>query len=446
MISPELALAFWVLVCLLAFLSLRPRVATAVAILGSELLLPAAYEVSVPGLPDVTGARVGIACALLFCLLLYPRLLPVSRPAAKMLAFPLLFLLSTGLTPASNSDALYLGPRVLPAVSTYDTVSAAAGYLLDLVVPFYLGLCLHRSPRALRSLLISLVVAALLYSGLVLFELRMSPQLHRWLYGYYQHDFGGTKRLGGWRPMVFTQHGLALAVFLLSASLGAVALWRSRVRIASFPLGIPAAFLSVLTLACKSTAAIGYGLFALPLAALTRPRTQLRVAAAICGFVLLYPLLRGLDLLPTGPAAELARAISPERGQSLEFRFDNEDRLLARALERWLTGWGGWGRGRIYDLETGSDLSITDGAWIIVLGSSGSIGFLGTFGMVLAPVWSALRAWRGLATPRDRSLTAGLALIVAVRALDLLPNGFFMASVTLYSAGALAGSVSVARR
>ena len=50
-----------------------------------------------------------------------------------------------------------------------------------------------------------------------------------------------------------------------------------------------------------------------------------------------------------------------ERGRSLEFRFLNEDLLLAKSRERLLFGWGNQGRSRVYDPVTGEDRSTTDG-------------------------------------------------------------------------------------
>ena len=58
------------------------------------------------------------------------------------------------------------------------------------------------------------VLGGLIYVPLCLFEVRMSPQLHNMVYGFAQHSFGQTVRGGGWRPMVFMQHGLAVGLFM----------------------------------------------------------------------------------------------------------------------------------------------------------------------------------------------------------------------------------------
>src|SRR5262249_36698985 len=57
-------------------------------------------------------------------------------------------------------------------------------------------------------------------------------------------------------------------------------------------------------------------------------------------------------------------AVGQERAHSLEFRLQNEELLIQRALERPVFGWGGWGRNRISD-DHGRDITVTDGLWIM---------------------------------------------------------------------------------
>ena len=57
----------------------------------------------------------------------------------------------------------------------------------------------------------------------MLFEIRMSPQLHRWLYGYYPFGFITQMRYGGFRPSVFMENGLVCAFFAMTAMVAATA-------------------------------------------------------------------------------------------------------------------------------------------------------------------------------------------------------------------------------
>ena len=108
--------------------------------------------------------------------------------------------------------------------------------------------------------------------------------------------------------------------------------------------------------------------------------------------------------------------------------------LLARANQKPIAGWGSWGRNRVYDPETGRDLSVTDGLWVITIGSYGWFGYLAQFGLLTAPVLVLLRR-------RDHSLTpatTGLAILTAAALIDLIPNAT-LTPVTWVVAGSLAG-------
>ncbi|MEZ4288411.1 MAG: hypothetical protein R3A47_09765 [Polyangiales bacterium] len=95
----------------------------------------------------------------------------------------------------------------------------------------------------------------MLYSLLQLVELRFSPQLHRWIYGYHQHNFVQTIRAGGYRPMVFMSHGLAVSLFTATAAMAAMGLYRARIRIGRFSSGFATGYLMFILLIAKSLAA-----------------------------------------------------------------------------------------------------------------------------------------------------------------------------------------------
>lgn len=166
---------------------------------------------------------------------------------------------------------------------------------------------------------------------------------------------------------------------------------------------------------------------------------QLLFAAMICGAIVLYPMLRGADLVPTDRLVSMAAAIDPGRAPSLNFRFRNEAILLERANEKPLFGWGSWNRNRVFDAVTGQDISVTDGAWVVLIGKSGWIGYLGVFGLLAAPgILLAVNRRRYDVSP----VTAALALVLAASLVDLIPNGF-LSPVTILLAGALWGRVEL---
>ena len=102
-----------------------------------------------------------------------------------------------------------------------------------------------------------------------------------------------------------------------------------------------------------------------------------------------------------------------------------------------LWGWGAFGRGRVYD-DTGKDISVTDGWWIIQLGGRGAVGLACLLGLLLLPIAYAYRNCRKIPDKKDRMLIGNLAIIAVFYTLDLLPNGLYN-SLPFFFSGALLG-------
>src|SRR6202008_4639029 len=116
-----------------------------------------------------------------------------------------------------------IGAIFLPGVRYYDAVSALLSQFI-FFIPFILARQFLRSAEANTLLLRALVIAGLAYTVPMLFEIRFSPPLHTWIYGYSPHDFIQQVRDGGFRPVVFIGHGLGVAFFALMAILASAAL------------------------------------------------------------------------------------------------------------------------------------------------------------------------------------------------------------------------------
>jgi hypothetical protein len=131
---------------------------------------------------------------------------------------------------------------------------------------------------------------------------------------------------------------------------------------------------------------------------------------------------------------DAAGSLQEERRGSLGFRFANEDLLLAHARERIFFGWGS---GRNFTRNaSGEVVTTTDGHWIIVLGVAGAAGFLVCFGVLLWPVILSRRLLRNHEGEVDNGMLAGLAVIIVLVTVDLIPNGLF-SSYPYLLAGAL---------
>jgi hypothetical protein len=280
---------------------------------------------------------------------------------------------------------------------------------------------LVRSTDDVIEILYALVLGALIYSVPVLIEIRMSPQFSSWTYGFQSSGFLNELRYGGYRPVVFMSNGLMLSFFVMTAVVSAVMLWRARIKIGRWSSGAVASYFGVVLVLCKSAGALLNAVVLVPLILFTKPGAQSRVAVALAVLALAYPSLKANGLFPDRALLDIAGAFSQDRAQSLEVRFDQEANLLQHTSERFLFGWGRFGRNRIYD-STGKDITITDGQWIITLSTFGLVGFLAQFGLLAVPIFKASRALPLVTNSGGRAFLTALMLIVAASVVEQLPN------------------------
>ncbi len=445
-----LALLAWPLAAVWLYKTRPVSQATLLTILGAYLLLPVGASIKLAeGIPQLDKTSIPNLAALAGVILIKGRL-RIWTGFGVVEVLLLMLLVGPFVTSELNADPVVSGSIFLPSLGAYDGLSAVFAQFI-FVIPFFLGQQLYRTSANFEEILRILVTAGLLYSLPMLFEVRMSPQLHSWIYGYYPFGFITQMRYGGFRPSVFMENGLVAAFFAATATIAAAAFWRTKTRVFGFrPAGITV-YLSALLVLCKSLGALIYGALLAPLVRLTGPKLQLRVAMVLVSIAVAYPLLRAEDLVPTKYILDAATMISAERAESLKVRFDNEQQLLGRASQRVLFGWGRWGRSRIYD-PYGKDVSLTDGRWAITLGQFGIIGFLAEFGLLALPVFRAASALRFAESQRDGIFLGTVALIVGVNMIDLLPNAslspwtWLLAGALLGRAGALRGATRQLRR
>lgn len=334
----------------------------------------------------------------------------------------------------NNTRPYIVGPRVIQGLTMYDAFSMALSILIALL-PYLLGRRYLSGSDQHVILIRGLCVAGVLYSIPALFEIRMSPQLSAWIYGFFPHSFAQHMRDGGFRPVVFLEHGLRLAIFFAMAAIAAFSLWRQEKRArASIYAGIW--ILVVLSLS-HSLGGLLIALVFVPIMALSSSKLIINISVFIALIFISYPALRSAGVIPTQYIASLASDINPERGASLQTRIQNEDRLLSRANLKPIAGWGGWGRWRIYDQTTGADISVTDGVWAIYLGTYGWLGYISIFGLLVFPIVSVAR--RAYAQTCSFA-TSGLCIVLAANLLDMIPNSS-LTPITWLIAGALSGGV-----
>jgi hypothetical protein len=342
--------------------------------------------------------------------------------------------INAGMTVATNGEPVVYATKVQRPMTSWDLVSTLSATLF-VIVPFFLGRRYLATAEDHRYLLRCLLLAGLAYSLLILYEIRMGPTLHSDIYGMSQHSFRQHIRGGEFRPKVFLRHGLWVGLFLFSVVLAGTALARAGSEAKRLFRLLATLWLLAILLISKNLGAVMITCLLLPLLWLP-VRIILTVSAVIAVIFVTYPALRQADMVPLDRVLSVATRISPERAASFEFRLRNEDVLLARAAEKPLSGWGGWGRSQPSD-DRGNRITTVDGIWVSILGSSGWIGYVGFFGLLVFPMLALFHIRNRREIPLE---TAALSLIMAGNLLYLIPNSA-LSPVGWLMVGAIAGFV-----
>lgn len=329
-------------------------------------------------------------------------------------------------------------------LGAYDGVSSVIGRLTMWGFPYVLGRIYFNSRPALEDLAIGFFLGALVYMPLCWYEIVMSPRLHRIVYGFHPHSFGQAKRAGGWRPVVFTQHGLMNSMFMVTGTLSAFTLVFSGRISARFPsqktlflLGLALLLITIPLL--KSVGALFLMLLGIGALFFTLKTRSPLALIILAGLPLLYAGLRATNTWDGQNLIDAAgRMADSERTGSLEYRINNETILVEHAWQRPLLGWGEWGRSFVRN-EEGEIISVPDGLWILAFGRSGFIGLISLLLLFFIPPLLFLKKFppSGWTTPESRAILA-LPLLLILFALDNLMNDMFNPLMVIL-AGAITG-------
>jgi hypothetical protein len=408
-----------------------------VVFLVGLLFLPNRVAFNLPGVPDIGKQTLAG---------LVPLLALASMPEARAgigkifggVPGTLLWLSAFGYlgTWLGNTERLRFGSVVMPGLTIIDGISGVLAWLLRCGSAFFLARAVIRTPRDVEALLKAFVVIALCNLPICLIELRLSPQFHKWVYGFQVIGFGTVTRGDGYKPVGFLGGGLGMAIFLFSGVTAATGLSLIREKV----FGVSAKWWLVAIWAVLAVSKnLGANIFGLVMAVTLiffSWKMALRLATILIVTALMYPYLRGAGIVDVYPILDWIRERAPDRAASLGVRLINEDQLLQRAMLKPIFGWGGYGRNQVYD-ENGTSLTIQDGAWIITLGYRGLVGLVGLFGVVGWPSLGWTKHLEG-ATDRQRTVVSCLVLLTGFRLVDLLPNGLFTPE-PYFLAGALSG-------
>lgn len=433
----QLAMLAWIPLVLYLFSRYPVQKAVVIGFIGAWLFLPQKAAFSFVGFPDydrVSAASYGI--------LLATCIFDVGRFQSFKLGWLDLPMLIWCVCPLASSLSNGLG--------LYDGLSETLGQTVQWGFPYFLGRIYFNNLKGMRLLAIAIFVGGIVYTPLCLYEIRMSPQLHQMVYGYFPHSFMQTMRYGGFRPQVFMQHGLAVGVWMMAATLVGIWLWQAGVikQLWGIPMRWLVPVLLITFILCKSTGAWFLGIFGLIiLFAAKWLRTALPLLLLIGG-IFFYQFYVATGQFTVQQQDQIISVLTDitneERAGSLETRFDAEHILGAKARQQIIFGWGGWNRNRVYEYNwQGERVAATniDSFWIITFGTKGLVGVFSITAALLLPVVMLCRRYPAQYWFNPKVAPAiAVALTVTLYMNDNLTNSMFNPVFPLASGG-IAGVV-----
>ena len=384
------------------------------------MFLPVAgYSLS--GMPDYTKMSATCVGVISATMIWHPQLLFRFRPKWVDLPVTLFCFI-----PLATSLAIGLG--------LYDGLSISFAQCVMWGLPYLIGRITLGNAKGIRDLAFAFFLGGLIYIPLCWIEIRLSPQLHRWVYGFAPSGFANTYRLGGFRPIVFMQHGLMTAMWMCNAYLCGHLLFFTRTtrRIRGFNSGPLLALLAVTVILSRSVGALLLllsHLFAFHATVFTRFRI---IFAALAASPIVWILSRAAGWYPH-TFVELISPLGPNRVDSFVVRLQQEDQILNQVSGHMFLGQGTW------------TLPGLDQVWLIELYAHGLAGLISLCLFMTLPI--ALMIWRiparSWSSPFASSVVA-LGLLTSMYAIDCMYNGM-VNPVYAVANGAMCGVLSSSR-
>jgi len=420
-----IVLITWTVFSISLFFVTSPRRAVIISVFGGVLLLPI-YTMDFQGFPELDKNKI-IAMGIFLGGLLAgsQKEIPLQLKKHDMPMVFWCFVIPMA-TALSNRLGVYYG------------LSAIAENFLGWGIFYWAGRKYFGTAASMRTLTRAFLFGGLIYIPLIFFEIRMSPRLHRMIYGFFAHEWRQHFRYGGYRPIVFMEHGLMVALFMAACTVIAFWLWRNKslFQIGRIPMSLFTVTLIAAAILCRSANGWAFLTIGITLYFSYSRSSSPKIIKLLLLAVPIYIVLRITNTV----SAELVQSIADvffddERVASLSLRLWQEDLFTVRALERPFFGWGGFGRAWPIDSATGEELiPMVDPLWVILLGWHGFFGLISVFMAVGIGPWGLLKSTR----ENDEFLidTVVLCLITVFFMLDSLVNAMIN-PVFILTAGAL---------
>lgn len=421
----------WVPFSVSLFLLFRTQVAILITIIGAWLFLPQA-GFNLHGLPNFSK-ETSIAISLIIGRLISPA---IDR---KKLNVGDIFILVWCFCPVITSLANGLG--------VYDGLSQSFRHVVVWGIPYFIGRRYFDTCDSLKDIATALVLGGLLYVPLCFYEIRMSPQLSNIVYGFFPHSFLQHFRYDGWRPIVFMQHGLMVALWMTITAVVAFGLWTGKFNTAflksQLTKFIAFCLLLMTAVLCKSSGATLLLIAGLALCFLYKRSNSTNLILLFFMVIPLFLCGRISGVISTEFLVDTAQGVVNEkRVHSFEARLEQEDALMGRAHEHFLYGWGGYGRGNVSD-DNGDSVKVLDALWLITFMTYGGLGLVSLYSGMLSAPYTILRKYKQLKeknSPNNMMLPVLLSLVVIIFMIDQLMNGM-VNPIYIFISGSLNGFI-----
>ena len=437
MIPPLVALFAWVPICLLFFRRFPIRKALLLNFVGGWAILPAAnyvdqhvefpYWILGTSLESdylITKATIlGLAGLLGICIF--------DRTRFKIFR----------LTVWDIPMGMWLFAPILSAIANPGHfVEGLVGTVYQALAwgsPYLIGRLYFTDTQSLRKAAKAFVIGGLAYIPFCILEFFTGPYLYKLLYGYQPFQLIGDQRFHGYRPIVLLENGNQLGIWMATAALISVWLWRRKLAtsIIGIPIILVAVALFAVTILCQSTGAILLLLALVPFVFID-PRYLSRTVSVLLVFgILAFAAFRIAnivslrELVKQDPRVHAFASYLKQIGKgSLGWRLSLDERHISTALDEPILGYGQWD-------WWNHGVERPWGLWLLTFGMYGLVGLLSLEALLLIP---ALRAvWFPLARSDIgyTNMRHTLSAAVLISAIDSLLNSAIILPLLLVIGG-----------
>jgi hypothetical protein len=303
----------------------------------------------------------------------------------------------------------------------YNAVAAVIETSLIWGIYYIAGRIYFPDEKAMRLLIKGMIIGGLIYFPLVLFEVRMSPQLSNIVYGFFPHSFIQHIRYGGFRPIVFMDHGLVVALWMAATFVISIWLFGTKeiAKIGKIPMIIVVMLLLISVVLCKSANGWTYSTLGILSFLFYKKRKSKRIFKIIIFIIPIYIIIRISGILSADTILHfLSNIFDAERIDSLSWRLLEEELFGVKALQSPLLGWGWMNRAWPTNMVSGENIiQFIDSLYLIVFSIRGFLGIISLYSVLLLGPWKIMKT-------RNESVDAViLSIILIFYIIDSLLNG-----------------------